>query len=71
MTAETMPLTTADRWAIMYGETLKVKGAAKILNMCVNTVYKHIELGHFKRTLDGRINTRSIAEYVERSGATK
>lgn len=59
------PIDFAETWADKYGETLSVAEAGRILGVSRWTIYKHINEGHFKGTIDGRIFTRSAAVWYE------
>ena len=57
--------TLADVWAARYGETMNKTDAARAFGISRAMVYKHIALGHFRATADGRVFTRSAAAWYE------
>lgn len=50
-------------WTEKHGETLTVTAAAKLLGVSRVTVYNFLEEGGIDRGRDGRILTRSLADW--------
>lgn len=53
----------ASLWTIAHGEALTVTAAAKLLGVSRVTVYNFLEEGGIDRGRDGRILTRSLADW--------
>jgi len=55
----------SDAWPEKYGEAMTKVQAARVLGISRPTVYEHIKRGLLLLTADGRVSTRSAAEYCE------
>lgn len=58
------PMTVPDEWCQCWGEVVTKVQAAKIINRSPSIVYKLVEEKRIKTAADGRVLTRSIAEYM-------
>lgn len=56
--------TIGEQWARTHGEVLTLKNAAKMLGICVNTLKKMIANGAIETSPDGRVLTRSAAQWA-------
>lgn len=61
---EVLNMDRATQMVLLYGESVTKAKAAQILNRGRGTIYAMLEDGRLEQFVDGRIDVRSIAEYL-------